>query len=289
MAVFDGCGGAGAQQHKYYSNMTEAYMASRLCAGAFFDTFQNSFPATGDRGTLVDTFARQCEAACHETLSAFSPPQNDEGLTIKGSMVRTLPSTVAAVLVENSVGKEKTITALWLGDSRCYLLTKDGLAQLTIDDTSVYDPMENLYKDGVLRRMLCAGGDIRLHTVELTVAGPFSILTATDGCFGYLSTPMEFEGVILETLLSTKSPLEWEKALSQRLNKVAGDDFTLCLAAYGFSEFSDMQNYYSGRRIFLQKRYLNELEHLSLDDRMARQKMWEIYKTGYLRHYGGKG
>ena len=44
LGVFDGCGGAGAREHAYYSGHTEAFMASRLCAGAFYDCFRNNPP-----------------------------------------------------------------------------------------------------------------------------------------------------------------------------------------------------------------------------------------------------
>ena len=47
IAVFDGCGGSGAQRHDCYTNQTEAYMASRFCAGAFYDSFQDVFPGQG--------------------------------------------------------------------------------------------------------------------------------------------------------------------------------------------------------------------------------------------------
>ena len=36
IAVFDGCGGSGARKHDDYNNHSEAFMASRLCAGALY-------------------------------------------------------------------------------------------------------------------------------------------------------------------------------------------------------------------------------------------------------------
>ena len=53
LGVFDGCGGAGARTHAYYSGKTEAYMASRLCAGAFYDLFRMHYPEQQDTAAFV--------------------------------------------------------------------------------------------------------------------------------------------------------------------------------------------------------------------------------------------
>ncbi len=287
LAVFDGCGGAGARRHPYYSNMSEAYMASRLCAGAAYDTYQELFPIPQGGGRAADPFIRRWELNCEDILRTYRPPRDDAAFAIKGSMVRTLPCTAAAVMIENGAMEERTVTAFWLGDSRSYLLTKDGLAQLTVDDTSVYDPMENLYKDGVLKRMLCADSTVQVHSATITVREPFAVLAATDGCFGYLSTPMEFEGAILGTLMSAKCAADWETQLSDILGKAAGDDYTLCLAAYGFPTFSKLKKHFSDRYDRLQKQYLNKLKKLPIDDRDARMQMWNTYKDGYMQYYRG--
>ena len=44
LGAFDGCGGAGARTHAAYSGKSEAYIASRLCAGAVYDSFRRAFP-----------------------------------------------------------------------------------------------------------------------------------------------------------------------------------------------------------------------------------------------------
>ena len=52
IAAFDGCGGSGARKHESYSGHSEAFMASRLCAGAFYDGFLDSFdPRTPARSS----------------------------------------------------------------------------------------------------------------------------------------------------------------------------------------------------------------------------------------------
>ena len=285
LGVFDGCGGAGSQHHQLYENHTEAYMASRFCAGAFYDSFQDLFPAEGTPEELLQRYLSLTTERCGVTLSTFRPPEADS--RVKGSMVRVLPSTAAVVLVLPEKDGKYQAAAIWAGDSRCYVLDDYGLAQLTVDDTTVADPMENLYEDGVLKNIIHDGKALSLHVGVFTFKPPFCVLCATDGCFGYFTTPMEFEGALLQSLLASKPPAAWEELVSKIMGKVAGDDYTLCLAAYGFKDFRAMQKYFLLRTRFLTETYLTELRQLPKAQREARQEMWSSYRTDYMRYIEG--
>lgn len=284
LGVFDGCGGLGAQRHKFYSEKTEAYMASRLCAGAFFDSFASVFPGKDTAEKLAESYCAATSSACARVLTTYRPQKQAGELQIKGSMVRSLPSTVSAALIQKDRNGTYLVCPMWAGDSRTYLLTKDGLAQLTVDDISVPDPMENLYEDGILKNILCEGQTPQLHMTKVSLQEPFCVFSATDGCFGYFSTPMEFEGVLLETMLSSGSAAAWEAALCDRIGRVAGDDFTLCLAAYGFSSFRALQTAFSSRFKDIQNTYLKTLLALPKEDRETRRKLWASYKPQYERY-----
>lgn len=279
LAVFDGCGGAGAREHDYYSHHTEAYIASRLCAGAFYDQFRGTFP-----GKLsAARFAAEClSPGTAECLSRFQPPKDDGGFRIKGSMVRTLPSTAAAALIR--MGKEMTVSAIWAGDSRVFILDEHGLAQLTVDDTTVPDPMENLYEDGILQNILTCDKPVTLHCRSVGVKAPFMVLAATDGCFGYVSTPMEFEGLVLETLLASDCVAQWEARLKNAVAAYAGDDHTLCLAAFGYSDFGSLQNSVRKRYALLKEQYLDLVAQLPMEDRQSRRMLWDRYAAEYCRY-----
>ena len=238
IGVFDGCGGAGAKKHDYYSGHTEAYMASRLCAGSFYDQFRKLFPCSQSAANLTkEVFAHQTA----KRLIEFGPPKDTNGFQIKGSSVRTLPSTAAVAVIQQASDGSTLVTAIWAGDSRVYIMDSLGLAQLTVDDTTVTDPMMNIYEDGILKNILCSDKPIDLHCKTIKLKNPFIVFSATDGCFGYLSTPMEFEGVLLETLLKSKCFAEWESNLADVISSVAGDDYTLCLAAYGYGSYEVIQ------------------------------------------------
>lgn len=287
LAVFDGCGGLGAQRHTGYDlrqqqascpNETEAYVASRLCAGAFYDAFRD-LVATGE-DLSEERFRALAAEYCTRVLTACRP---GSGSRVLGSMVKSMPTTAAAALVLSS-GKETTLCPIWAGDSRVYVLTTAGLAQLTTDDATVSDPMANLYEDGILRNVLTADRPPQLNHRQVHVKPPFLVFAATDGCFGYFSTPMEFEGVLLETLCASGSVEQWERALQARIAPVAGDDFTLALAAYGFGSFPALGQTLRPRLELLRRDYLSAISALPAEDRASREALWGRYKPNYLRY-----
>lgn len=281
LGVFDGCGGAGARKHEVYSGQTEAYMASRLCAGAFYDSFRATFPCS----LPPEQIAKEVLAAkAIETLVTYEPPKDGDGLRITGSMVRTLPTTAAVALIQQAGNGELLVSAIWAGDSRVFLLDSRGLAQLTIDDTSVPDPMENLYEDGVLRNIFCSDRKVKVHCRTIRVRPPFVVVSATDGCFGYVSTPMEFEGILIHTLLNANTPQEWEAKLAERIGMSAGDDHTLCLASFGYNSFAAIRESLSERYAYILREYLNPVSELPVDDRQSRYQLWERYQADYMRY-----
>ncbi len=280
LGVFDGCGGAGARKHECYTGRTEAYMASRLAAGSFFDQFRACYPSD----MSAEAFAYGVMTpALGECLQTYQPPKEDSAFQIRGSMVRTLPTTVAAAVIRPLDSGAMEVNAIWAGDSRVYILDEQGLAQLTVDDTSVPDPMENLYEDGVLKNILCAEKETKLHLNTVTIQGSALVFAATDGCFGYVSTPMEFEGMLLDSLVTAQSPAQWEQQLAATIGQFAGDDHTLCLAALGYDGFEEMKNVFAARYQQLCDQCLNRLFQLPLEDRQTRQLLWDEYRGQYCR------
>lgn len=280
LGAFDGCGGAGARQHSHYSGHTEAYMASRICAGVFYDCFCHCFPCDADAASLTQELF--VPALTHQ-LATLAPPVDSSGPLMRGSMVRTLPTTAAVALVQQAAGGQLTVSAIWAGDSRVYVLDRNGLAQLTQDDTTVPDPMDTLYEDGVLRNVLCSDRAVKLHCATVPIQPPFTVLTATDGCFGYVSTPMEFEGILLDTLLQANSADAWEQALCSCLGSTAGDDYTLCLAAFGYGSLEALQASLAHRAQLLRSQYLEQVAALPIEDRQSRQALWQQYRQSYFR------
>jgi len=280
LGAFDGCGGAGARKHGFYSGKTEAYMASRLCAGAFYDSFRATFPCDLPAAQVASELFLPHAV---KMLASFEPPKEAGSAEIRGSMVRTLPTTAAVALLQLQEDGSVLVSAIWAGDSRVFLMDARGLAQLSVDDTSVPDPMQNLYEDGVLKNLFCSDRRVKLHCKTIRVQPPFVVFTATDGSFGYVSTPMEFEGMLLHTLLSANSPAAWEAKLAELIGSTAGDDHTLCLASVGYGDFAALQRCYGQRYSHLLKTYLEPVGQLPIDDRQSRFALWEQYRVDYMR------
>lgn len=281
LGAFDGCGGAGARTHTFYAGHTEAYMASRFCAGAFYDCFRDTFPCARNVKSLTEeVFAPRVA----QRLIDFGPPKDEGGFQIKGSSVRTLPSTAAVAITQKVKDGSLLVTAIWAGDSRVYIMDHKGLAQLTVDDTTVTDPMVNIYEDGILKNILCSDKPVHLHCKTVQMNGPFVVFSATDGCFGYLSTPMEFEGVLIETLLKTNCVADWESSLAKAIGSVAGDDHTLCLAAYGYGSYQKLQKSFVDRYSHLEKEYLIPVANIPVENREDRFALWNSYRNNYMRY-----
>lgn len=281
LGAFDGCGGAGARRHDYYSGHTEAFMASRFCAGSFYDQFRKHFPGYHIASDLTKKVFGPRTA---QRLLDFGPPKDTTGFQIKGSSVRTLPSTAAVALIQQQENGSMLVSAIWAGDSRVYILDSRGLAQLTVDDATVTDPMVNIYEDGVLKNMVCSDRPVNLHCKSVVMQEPFVVFTATDGCYGFLSTPMEFEGVLLETLLESGSVNQWETSLAGVLGSVAGDDYTLCLASYGYGTYEALQAAFARHYEKLSEKYLRRVSGMPLEDRQSRYRLWNSYRDNYMRY-----
>lgn len=277
IAAFDGCGGSGARKHEYYSGHSEAFMASRLCAGAFFDGFLDSFVRQNE--IVPDMIIQRCKRYCQDIFAAYRPPTG-KATGIKSSMITTLPTTAAAAIIQPA-NRQIITTAAWAGDSRVFALTPRGLSQISMDDSDDNDPYET---DAMMTNTINADCAPRINQKMRRIPLPAIILTATDGCFAYYTTPMEFEGVLLSTLLTATSPNDWENALTEQIGYVAGDDYTLVMAVLGFRSFENLKQMFSKRYDFLCKNYLARIAALPLNDAATRRMLWESYKQNYTKY-----
>ena len=109
---------------------------------------------------------------------------------------------------------------------------------------------------------------------------PCVVLTATDGTFGYLPTPMEFELLLLTTLQAANDLVGWRNRLRNALCKLASDDSTLALACYGVETFDDLKATFAGRRADLQAKFVTPVRRRRQNIDYARG-LWEDYRQGY--------
>lgn len=280
VAVCDGCGGLGSRSYASTTGHTEAYLASRMAAGAIYDWFCDTYDTMwhGEDdlcGSLREYITR---------VFAVGTSHIHRDSRIRGTMVRDFPTTLA-MAVAQQVGKETIIHVVWAGDSRVYLLDDSGLAQLTKDDVDSKDAMSNLSDDGVLTNVLSSDGRFELHYTKIIVDSPAMILAATDGCFGYIPSPMEFEHTLLNAIVQSRSPEELKSVLRQQLEEVAGDDFSFGCMSFLFGAYEQMAAGLLERMHYIEDRYVGPLAQ-DRDDSLVMQ-MWQEYRKSYERYLNG--
>ena len=168
----------------------------------------------------------------------------------------------------------------WAGDSRVYLLDGAGLAQLTEDDTGGLDAMQRQSQDKAPTNVIRLNGDFSIHTARLTVNRPCLLFAATGGCFGQLSTPMEFEYLLLSTLPNAPNAESWEKNLAESIGKGAEDDYSLCGIALNAGSFDELKRQLAGRTSQLYRTYIRGLDACTAEEKL---QLWEHYKAHYHR------
>ena len=277
VTVCDGCGGLGARKYETFKGHTGAYIASRTVSGAIHDWYnKNYLNAWND----INEMALNINDYIHKAYD-ISSSYGVERLRIAGSMVRKFPTTFATAYAQEDAKGRIEIAALWAGDSRVYRLDEDGLAQLTRDDTDVEDALENLMSDGAMTNVLSSDGKYKINYKTLYVTKPTMIFAATDGCFGYIPSPMEFEYEFLNALMNSDTPKAFRENLRSHLAEYAGDDLALGLMSFFYGDFKNTKKSFAKRFEYLKKEYISILEKEQNDE--CTQRLWKQYKSPYER------
>lgn len=265
VSVFDGCGGIGSKRYENYSGKTGAYVASRAVCGGI----ESWFNSEDKNVEQVDDYIKKALDICEEYA--------DKTSRFIGSLGKSFPTT-AAIIYAEEMGKKIKTTCLWAGDSRCYMLNAKGLHQLSVDDLDGIDAYSNLTSDGVLKNVISASAPFEIHKKEMFFDMPCVIFTATDGCFGYLNSPMDFEYLFTNLLMKSKDLKEWKTLLYKNLLEYAGDDYTMSIAAFGFGDFSNMKRNFAARNEYVYNTFINS--------NAEAEEKWKLYKDEYYSFYG---
>ncbi|TDD53362.1 serine/threonine protein phosphatase [Saccharopolyspora elongata] len=278
-AVFDGAGGAGAASAGHSAQGVErshAWVAARAARGLT----EEWFVTTGQHG--VQDHAASLEQHLAERLGEVRGASRSR---IAGSMRRDLPTTVAALRYE--VHPDRVVwQVLWAGDSRCYLLDSEhGLQQVSRDDAESGDALVLLTEDPPMTNMVSANRRFTIHAAPGHAAIPCLLVCATDGFFGYLNTPAEFEFLLLDTMANAADLTDWSTLLTQTVSSYTGDDASLALVALGFDDFDQLRADFEWRRSALQAEHIEPTRRASDGDResfvAARMESWKLYRGSY--------
>lgn len=265
VGVFDGMGGSGATEYTTPNGVhTGAYFASRrvckTCKGYINE-------ATSDV-LNTDTLSKQIKEDLTQCMEQYGIKPSG----LRSAIIRILPTTLA-IIGAYTEGNNTHITSYWCGDSRNYILTKQGLLQVSVDDLSKkQDPLENLRNDESLSNCICQDKPFAIHTKDCGVyTEPIMIISATDGCFGYLKSPMHFEYLLLSTLLSSQNSEEWQHKLEDYLSPISGDDFSLGIAMIG-GDFKYWRASIVNRFSMLKNNFISPIDNI--EEEIVRKQEW---------------
>ena len=276
--VFDGCGGLGARQYEELFWWTGAYAASRAVAYGLYHWFRKTAPGGIGWWNQAQDGIRQAAADALDRCSSMVRVKS----SLVGGMQKEFPTTAVIGLLYWLEERRRTcLDFLWAGDSRGYVLDKSGLSQVTADDAEGQNAMSEIYSDGALTNVLSASAPFVLHEKKLLLNSPAVVFGASDGCFGYLASPMEFEFILLDTMMASQNLSQWEEKLGALFAEYAGDDYTLSGVLMGFRDFNECRQYYKARHHFLKKEYILPLSSGTREDRY---RLWETYRKNYEKY-----
>lgn len=299
LAVFDGMGGAGGTVYETDDGpRSGAYLASRIARDVVEQRMlQLLVPDWNLKGAAAaEDLRRSVEEALQQRLTALKAPKS----ALRSRLLRALPTTMAVIALQRThrSGSRWLCHVFWAGDSRAYVLQPDGARQLTTDDLrEPSDAMDNLRRDSVVSNAMSADTAFHVSYRRVELDGPFLLLCATDGCFGYLPTPMHFEQLVLAPLTTVRSVDDWSEAVQREIAAVTGDDAAMAVMGVG-ADLGELKALYGPRVVTLEEQFtapINAMRHAveqaeqelqvlrqrQLDDT---QQLWADYKPTY-EHY----
>jgi hypothetical protein len=274
LAVFDGVGGAGrasAGRTPGQAERTQAWVASRRLRGLVEEWFVSGRPHDQLRPHVASRLATDARSRTR----------------LRGTISRAFPSTLAAIDYHRGLDQQVSWDVLWAGDSRCYLATAaNGLQQLSRDDVDGTDALELLLQDPPMTNMVCADQDFALNRWQGRAPQPCVLVAATDGFFGYVTTPALFEHLLWDTLHTAVDLRHWAELLIQRVTAYTGDDASLALVGLGFSGLDELRATFRDRETHLRVTHDELLRGVHGDQlATARVESWRGYQAGYERQW----
>jgi serine/threonine protein phosphatase PrpC len=299
VAVFDGMGGAGGTVYETpEGRRTGAYLASRIARDVverrMLDLLEPDWNLNGE-AAAEDLHGSVQEALRERLVELNAPPSG-----LRSRLLRALPTTMAVVALQRTQpgGATWACHLLWAGDSRAYVFEPAGARQLTTDDLrDPGDAMANLRQDSVVSNAMSADTDFHVNYRRVELRAPFLVACATDGCFGYMRTPMHFEHLVLSRMQSARSTSGWSASLQAEIAKVTGDDAAMSLIGVG-AGLKEFQSLFAPRVAELEEEFIGPLDDLNeavataereLEELRRRQlatttAIWSRYKGDYEKY-----
>jgi serine/threonine protein phosphatase PrpC len=299
VGVFDGMGGAGGTVYDTPDGRrTGAYLASRIARDVverrMLDLLEPDWHLNGK--SAASDLQRSVQQALRQRLEELKAAPSG----LRSRLIRALPTTMAVIALQRTQpgGPVWAGHVFWAGDSRAYVFEPSGACQLSTDDLrDPNDALANLRRDSVVSNAMSADTEFHVNYRRVELRAPFLVVCATDGCFGYLRTPMHFEHLVLSRLLEARNTEGWSSSLQAEIAAVTGDDAAMSTLGVG-ANFKDFQKLFASRIAELASDFVQPLDELSnavarveqeLQTLRSRQlndttERWNRYKSGYERY-----
>jgi hypothetical protein len=244
----------------------------------------------------AEDLRRSVRKALEERLVELKAPPSQ----LRSRLLRALPTTMAVVALQRTQRNRSTWAChvFWAGDSRAYAFLPTGARQLTTDDLrEPTDAMANLYRDSVVSNAMSADTDFVVNYRRVELKAPFLVCCATDGCFGYVPSPMHFEHLVLTPLPGARSVDAWSRDIQAKVAAVTGDDAAMAMMGVG-AELPEFRTLFVPRVAELEEQYISPFDESSRAVAEAEQALeaarqhhrdlagerWSAYQPDYERH-----
>jgi Protein phosphatase 2C len=261
VGVFDGMGGAGGTVYETPDGRRSgAYLASRIARDVverrMVDLLEPDWNLKGE--AAAEDLRRSVQHALQERLAELKAPPSQ----LRSRLLRALPTTMAVVALQRTHRDKSTWAChvFWAGDSRAYAFLPTGVRQLSTDDLrDPIDAMTNLYRDSVVSNAMSADTDFVVNYRRVELKAPFLICCATDGCFGYVPSPMHFEHLVLSPLPGARSVEVWSRSIQSTVAEITGDDAAMAMMGVG-ADLGDFRTLFAPRVAELEEQYIGPLD-----------------------------
>jgi serine/threonine protein phosphatase PrpC len=299
LGVFDGMGGAGGTLYETpEGRRTGAYLASRIARDVveqrMLDLLEPDWHLNGKAA------ARNLQHSVQQALKQRLQELNPAPSSLRSRLIRALPTTMAVVALQRTQPGGPTWAGhvFWAGDSRAYVFEPRRASQLSTDDLrDPGDALANLRRDSVVSNAMSADTEFHINHRRVELRSPFLVVCATDGCFGYVRTPMHFEYLVLSHLLEARNTEAWSSALQAEIAAVTGDDAAMSALGVG-ADLKEFQELFAPRVGELASDFIEPLDELSDAVTRAEQELralqsrqldemterWNRYKSEYERY-----
>lgn len=275
--VFDGISNLGKRTYPKAENHTGAWIASKSSAKLCDYYLQNNTLtfSQSDSGRLERYLYNEMKK-----INVSASGEND--FLYGGSSDVSLPASMAIFAVRQISKNKVDCEILQNGNARGYILDKNGVAQLTKDDTDKdRDALESLSAEESLKNYINADRRFSISYQKISVSLPCIFIVSSHGGYSGFQSPMDFEGEVLRALLECDDkPLNWKNDLNKCISKTSKEDYSIAIAAFGYDTFSDVKKHFVSRYKDLASEYL--IPEMEADSKILK-RIWKKYSTSYYR------